>query len=830
MNRTLVWGGGVFLLLTIAIGAFLAYDSGFFQQAEVDVEKQQTGSTNPLQGRVTPPESSETGVTPEPQFVRGVYNVGFKKGVSATEAREIVISSGGQVLEEIIFDVVILNVRLLDKQADELPLNAKVEWLERDYILTPSGSVSEWPFFNFEPFSFINEVYGAENVLLVALDSPGHGGTVLAAAQDTLRAIGATGVNTRLIDVTAGTSNGTTESAIALGFLRAISDEANVINLSVGLFCVEPASTGGEIEVLCPSGQRLSQTLTRAIAAASDGGAIVVVSAGNTPGIPSGILQHPDVIGVGSLEQIIFPSEQTPAWCTFSDGNYGGTSDTQVDFYASPNISGTQGTSFSAPRIAARAASLLASRGDLSRSQVMTLLKSAERASWTSTAASIYVSGDTLFSDGVVRTEAPQLGQGTCLPTTLASAVTPTCRLTATPATLPAGGGLVTLTWSAPNATGLVLSQYLESDATPVRGEIGSVTPPTAGTRSVTVNASVRFEAAAQVTNFASPVTCQANVAVAVPTQPPSNTTTAPPVTPVPLRPPTTSVTPTVQPSSSGALDGAIVPTCEAAEGGFVGACQLCDLVKLARNIINFSIAFSVVAATLLFAYAGFMYFTAASSPDNIKKAHGIFTKTLAGIVIILASWLVVNLLMQTVSGNRYSLSDDIVCLSDAYTPTAALPRGGAVSGGGTGESCGTGTGVPYNEARETSVRQGLAANNPRVDINNGGVLGGNRCDAAGETTGCTNVGGLSDSAVNYIKALARAHPTCTLVVTGGSEGGHCEHNQGNAFDLRTNCDGLNTAVYAFPNGISPSQGAYWNRESNPDHWHVCVTGRGTCR
>lgn len=286
------------------------------------------------------------------------------------------------------------------------------------------------------------------------------------------------------------------------------------------------------------------------------------------------------------------------------------------------------------------------------------------------------------------------------------------------------------------------------------------------------------------------------------------------------------------QPAFASDLDGSIVPVCEIAEGGgFIGACQLCDLVKLARNIINFAIAFSVVAATLLFAYAGFMYFTAASSPENIKKAHGIFTKTLGGIVIILASWLVINLLMITVSGNTFSLSDAIEC--EEYPESAALPQAtNSVIGTGRAfaERCANTSGVtPNNAEREASVRTLLATaetgSTPRkaVTINNAAC-------PAGATSGCTNVGGLTDQTVQYIIRLARLYPTCDLVVTGGSEGGHCTHNNGKAFDLRTNCSALNTAYTTFAASANNGVGSngWWLRES--DHWHVCTAGRDGCR
>lgn len=113
-------------------------------------------------------------------------------------------------------------------------------------------------------------------------------------------------------------------------------------------------------------------------------------------------------------------------------------------------------------------------------------------------------------------------------------------------------------------------------------------------------------------------------------------------------------------------LSGALVPTCDQAsnaEVGFDGACQLCDLVKLADNLIRFAVAFSVIVATLMFAYAGFLYFTAAASEANIKKAHGIFGKVFGGLVIVLIAWLVVNLIMSTlVNEGTWGLWHEIEC------------------------------------------------------------------------------------------------------------------------------------------------------------------------
>ncbi len=157
-------------------------------------------------------------------------------------------------------------------------------------------------------------------------------------------------------------------------------------------------------------------------------------------------------------------------------------------------------------------------------------------------------------------------------------------------------------------------------------------------------------------------------------------------------------------------LGGSLVPNCDAANqsdagfgSGFAGACQLCDFVTLANNIIRFAVAFSVIAATLMFAYAGALYFTAAASEANIKKAHGIFSKVFAGLVIVLIAWLLVHLFMQTLTNQDefgpwheircvpYPVGQSLADRDDTrVSARAPTPRttggGGQCVGGGTAQ------------------------------------------------------------------------------------------------------------------------------------------------
>ena len=102
-------------------------------------------------------------------------------------------------------------------------------------------------------------------------------------------------------------------------------------------------------------------------------------------------------------------------------------------------------------------------------------------------------------------------------------------------------------------------------------------------------------------------------------------------------------------------LDGALV-SC-------IGPyCQLCDLVTTLNNVIRFAVALSVVVATLMFTYAGALYVTASANEGNIKKAHGIFTKVFIGLIIILLSWLIVDIIMKVFLSGNFGPWNEVQC------------------------------------------------------------------------------------------------------------------------------------------------------------------------
>ncbi len=83
-----------------------------------------------------------------------------------------------------------------------------------------------------------------------------------------------------------------------------------------------------------------------------------------------------------------------------------------------------------------------------------------------------------------------------------------------------------------------------------------------------------------------------------------------------------------------------LVPTCDP-------NCGFNELITLVNNIIKWAIMIAPMLAALTFAYAGFLYITAGGSPEKKSEANRIFFATVAGLIIVLAAWLIVNAILS---------------------------------------------------------------------------------------------------------------------------------------------------------------------------------------
>lgn len=159
---------------------------------------------------------------------------------------------------------------------------------------------------------------------------------------------------------------------------------------------------------------------------------------------------------------------------------------------------------------------------------------------------------------------------------------------------------------------------------------------------------------------------------------------------------------PTLALAASTSFFGPVVPPCTEAEGA-VRICQACNLVQLGDNILRLFVALGVVAAALMFAYAGFLYVTAAANKANLDSARKIFTNTLIGLIFILAAYLVVDLVIRMATNQSLNIFTSVECISMQHNTGGftypRVPGNNPVSG-----TQGTTQGVPGNFCSDSQL------------------------------------------------------------------------------------------------------------------------------
>jgi hypothetical protein len=98
-----------------------------------------------------------------------------------------------------------------------------------------------------------------------------------------------------------------------------------------------------------------------------------------------------------------------------------------------------------------------------------------------------------------------------------------------------------------------------------------------------------------------------------------------------------------------------LVPKCDPV--GVTGPkCNLCHLLQLFKNLINLFLEIGVVLAGLFIAWGAFVIMTAGGSEEKVKSGRKILTVAVTGVVIALASWLIIATLLQILTGSPSKL------------------------------------------------------------------------------------------------------------------------------------------------------------------------------
>lgn len=123
--------------------------------------------------------------------------------------------------------------------------------------------------------------------------------------------------------------------------------------------------------------------------------------------------------------------------------------------------------------------------------------------------------------------------------------------------------------------------------------------------------------------------------------------------------------------------------------------CQICHLVSLGQNIINFLISISAIVGAMLFAWAGIKMATAGGNEGQISKARNTFTNVIIGLLIMLGAWLGIDTVMKIAANQdlsqiggwnkiecvdlpEYRNDPNVALVADFMNPTPGESRGTA--------------------------------------------------------------------------------------------------------------------------------------------------------
>ncbi len=131
------------------------------------------------------------------------------------------------------------------------------------------------------------------------------------------------------------------------------------------------------------------------------------------------------------------------------------------------------------------------------------------------------------------------------------------------------------------------------------------------------------------------------------------------------------------------AADG-LVP-CSGPVAGRLPACDMCKFLQLISNITLFIVRnITAPLAGLLFLIGGIMMVSAGGSEARLKKGKDIFRDTAIGVLIVLASWAIVNTLITTIGASTSGFVPSnwwsVRCSS---TAPATAPANSSASGSG---------------------------------------------------------------------------------------------------------------------------------------------------
>jgi hypothetical protein len=76
--------------------------------------------------------------------------------------------------------------------------------------------------------------------------------------------------------------------------------------------------------------------------------------------------------------------------------------------------------------------------------------------------------------------------------------------------------------------------------------------------------------------------------------------------------------------------------------------CDFAEFIQTFQKILNGILQLGITLSVMAFVFAGWTYLTSGGDSGKVKKAHDVLTKTAIGFAILLAAFLIVELILRS--------------------------------------------------------------------------------------------------------------------------------------------------------------------------------------
>jgi len=75
--------------------------------------------------------------------------------------------------------------------------------------------------------------------------------------------------------------------------------------------------------------------------------------------------------------------------------------------------------------------------------------------------------------------------------------------------------------------------------------------------------------------------------------------------------------------------------------------CHFSDLVTLVKDVLDYILLIAAPIASIMFAYAGFIYLSSQGNPSKRTRANKIFVNVGIGLFFVVGAWLIVKAVLS---------------------------------------------------------------------------------------------------------------------------------------------------------------------------------------